>query len=73
MGQDEKSIWNQFRKAENQELNNGRLAMMGITGGAWWGRATAATGRYRMLHVFGSFEPPISMANNRDMRPGHIN
>ena len=26
---------------------------------AWWGRATAATGRYRMLHVFGSFEPPI--------------
>ncbi|CAL1163793.1 unnamed protein product [Cladocopium goreaui] len=30
--EDEKSIWNQFRKAENQELNNGRLAMMGITG-----------------------------------------
>eukprot|EP00438_Fugacium_kawagutii_P032775 Skav204665 [mRNA] locus=scaffold607:103460:112749:- [translate_table: standard] len=30
--EDEKSIWNQFRKAELQELNNGRLAMMGITG-----------------------------------------
>jgi len=30
--EDEKSIWNQFRKAENQELNNARLAMMGITG-----------------------------------------
>eukprot|EP00438_Fugacium_kawagutii_P011243 Skav211184 [mRNA] locus=scaffold884:172350:175110:+ [translate_table: standard] len=32
VSEDEKSIWNQFRKAENQELNNGRLAMMGITG-----------------------------------------
>ncbi|CAK8991028.1 unnamed protein product [Durusdinium trenchii] len=30
--EDEKSIWNQFRKAELQELNNGRLAMMAIVG-----------------------------------------
>ncbi|CAK9085251.1 Fucoxanthin-chlorophyll a-c binding protein E [Durusdinium trenchii] len=30
--EDEKSIWNQFRKAELQELNNSRLAMMGIVG-----------------------------------------
>lgn len=28
----EKSIWNQFRKAELQEVNNGRLAMLAITG-----------------------------------------
>ena len=26
------NYWNQFRKAEVQELNNGRLAMMAIVG-----------------------------------------
>uniref|UniRef100_UPI0031F5DA9E PCPI-3 n=1 Tax=Symbiodinium sp. TaxID=2950 RepID=UPI0031F5DA9E len=30
--EDEDNYWNQFRKAEVQELNNGRLAMMAIVG-----------------------------------------
>ena len=50
--QDEKSIWNQFRKAENQELNNGRLAMMGITGGQSSACQNVPWNAIHMLYMF---------------------